>query len=188
MKKVMMCLAAALSCLLIFSGCASDTPPSNSSDQGSAPNTSGNSSGQDDTSEISSKRDNIPFADGQQYAVAYLGYQEIEDLDYYAEQYLDGDQLPVHYVSDGDFYLVIPRYDGMSLSLLVNDIETSEGLLRFEDPDCEPFIVQCNASDIFADVTVRLSYEGETVEFSPFISLENGSVQVGESGLDISAS
>ena len=131
------------------------------------------------------KRDAIPFEAGQLYAAAYLGYQTADGLDYYAERYLDSDQLPVHYVSDGDYYLVIPRYDGMSLSLYVNDIETSLGTLRFFDPDCGPFIVQCNASDIFTDVTVRLEYGGETAEFSPFISLKDGAVMLGERGLDL---
>lgn len=175
MKKAILCFAAALSCLLIFSGCASDTPPSAPSGQNSVPTTA-------------SKRDDIPFADGQQYAVAYLGYQEMEDLNYYVERYLDDDQLPVHYISSGDFYLVIPRYSGMSLSLFVNDIENSEGRLCFEDPDCEPFLVQCNASDVFTDATVRLSYRGDTVEFSPFISLKDGSLDIGEYGLDITRS
>ena len=32
------------------------------------------------------KRDAIPFAEGQLYAAAYLGYQEMDDFDYYAEK------------------------------------------------------------------------------------------------------
>lgn len=130
-----------------------------------------------------SKQDDIPFQEGQYYAVAYLGYQQIEDLDDYAARYLDSDQLPVHYISGGDYYLVIPRYAGMKLSLYRNDMETSEPILLYEDPDCKPFILQCNASDIFADATIRLSYEEETAEFSPFISLKDGSVDVGTQGL-----
>ena len=132
-----------------------------------------------------SKRDGIPFEAGQLYAAAYLGYQTTDSLNYYVERYLDGDKLPIHYVSDGDYYLVIPRYDGMSLSLYVNDLETSLGTLRFLDPDCGPFVIQCNASDIFADVTVRLKYNGEIAEFSPFISLKDGSIILGELGLDL---
>lgn len=130
-----------------------------------------------------SKQDAIPFREGQYYAVAYLGYQQMEDLDDYAAQYLDSDQLPVHYISSGDFYLVIPRYAGMELTLYRNDMETMDPLLLYEDPDCTPFILQCNASDIFADATIRLSYGEETAEFSPFISLKDGAVDVGEQGL-----
>ncbi len=135
-----------------------------------------------------SKRDNIPFAEGQTYAAAYLGYQQAEDLDYYLERYLDDDQLPVHYISGGDYYLVIPRYDGMELTLCRNDLETSQPILIYEDPDCRPFLLQCNASDIFADATIRLTYKGETVEFCPFLSLKDGSVDIGEHGLELTRS
>ena len=132
-----------------------------------------------------SKQDAIPFTEGQYYAVAYLGYQEAEDLAFYAEQYLDSDQLPTHYLSAGDYYLVIPRYDGMPLQLYRNDLETSEKILLYEDPNCGPFLLQCNVSDIFADASVCLTYEGETVEFSPFLSLKDGSVEIGAYGLDL---
>ena len=131
------------------------------------------------------KRDAIPFEAGQLYAAAYLGFRTMDGLDYYAQRYLDSDKLPIHYVSDGDYYLVIPRYDGMSLSLYVNDLDTSLGTLRFFDPDCGPFVIQCNVSDIFADVTVRLEYNGETAEFSPYISLKDGAPVLGERGLDL---
>ena len=156
MKKFTVCLLSMLSCLLLLGACASEknTP-----------------------SEIS-KRDTIPFEDGQYYGAAYLGYQQIGDLDYYVQQYLDSDQLPVHYLSSGEYYLVIPRYSGMALSLYRNDMENSQPVLIYEDPDCQLFILQCNVSDIFPDATIRLTYEGETVEFSPFISLKDGSVDI----------
>ena len=131
------------------------------------------------------KRDAIPFEDGQYYAAAYLGYQQIDDLDYYVERYLEDDSLPIHYLSTGDYYLVIPRYGHMEFSLYRNDLESSQPILIYQDPDCEPFILQCNASDIFADATIRLTYEGETAEFSPFISLKDGSVDLGTQGLDL---
>ena len=131
------------------------------------------------------KRSAIPFEDGQYYAAAYLGYQQIDDLDYYVERYLEDDSLPIHYLSAGDYYLVIPRYDHMELSLYRNDLESSQPILIYQDPDCEPFILQCNASDIFADATIRLTYEGETAEFSPFISLNDGSVDLGTQGQDL---
>ena len=132
-----------------------------------------------------SKRDNIPFQEGQLYAAAYLGYQQIDDLDYYLERYLDDGELPVHYLSGGDFYLVIPRYDGMALALSRSDIETLQSTLIYEDPDCRPFLLQCNASDIFADAVIRLTYLDESVEFSPFLSLKDGSVDIGAGGLDL---
>ena len=49
----------------------------------------------------------------------------------------------------------------------------------------DAFVIGCNVSDIFPDVTVEITSGGETVDFSPFISLKDGSVQVGECGLNI---
>ena len=124
----------------------------------------------------------IPFSEGQFYAVAHLGYQDTGRLDSYTQSYLDGVAPPVHYLSSGDYYLVIPRYEGMEMSLYRGDIVTGELTLLYEDPNCRPFVVQCNASDIFADATIVFEYDGERVEFSPFISLKDGSLDVGERG------
>ena len=47
-------------------------------------------------------------------------------------------------------------------------------------------MIGCNVSDIFPDVTVEITAsDGEKVSFSPFISLKDGSVEVGERGLNI---
>jgi len=132
-----------------------------------------------------SKDTNIPFGENQLYAVAYLGYEEIDDLTFYKEQYLDEESLPVHYFSNGEYYLIIPRFGDMSVRLYRNDLETSGKALIYECNECQPFIVQCNISDIFSDVTVELVYQGETVEFSPYISLMDGSVVVGDRGINI---
>lgn len=170
------------------SGSASTPDPAGSSSS-SAPDASGNPSDSDSNSQSSqpktSKRDQIPFTDGQSYAVAHLGYQEIEDLDYYVQRYLDNSDVPIHYLSSGDYYLIIPRYEGMELSLYTNDFNTSDSTLFYQETDCQPFIIQCNVSDIFPDATIELTYQGETVSFSPFISLKDGSLDIGKHGLDL---
>lgn len=127
----------------------------------------------------------VPFQEGQLYAAAYLGYEEIGDLAYYAETYLDSGELPIYYISRGDFYLIVPRYEDTALRLCRRDVETMETELVCEDPQCSPFILQCNVSDIFPDAVISLTHGEDTAEFSPYISLEDGSVQVGERGADI---
>ncbi|MEA4814371.1 MAG: hypothetical protein VB112_05655 [Oscillospiraceae bacterium] len=129
--------------------------------------------------------ESIPFEKDQLYAVAYLGYDEINDLSFYTQNYLDSENIPIHYISEGEYYLVIPRYSTMSVSLYKNDMQTMGSSLIFEEKECSPFIVQCNISDIFADVTIRFVYNEETVEFSPYISLEDGAVEVGNRGANI---
>ena len=73
----------------------------------------------------------------------------------------------------------------MAVKLYQNDINGAAPVLLFEAENCVPFVVQCNISDIFSDLTVELSYGGEAVSFSPYISLKDGSVQVGERGLEL---
>lgn len=160
MKKCI-ALAAALLCLLTLAGCGNAPVPEKSGTGA------------------------IPFRGDQLYAAAYLGYEEMDDLSFYVETYLDGETPPIHYLSRGDYYLIIPRYENMTLRLYQSDMETMDTVLRYEDAACRPFIVQCNVSDIFADAVICLTYGTETAEFSPYISLQDGSVQMGDRGLDI---
>lgn len=57
--------------------------------------------------------------------------------------------------------------------------------LFYEQTNGDAFVIGCNVSDIFPDVTVSITSGGETVDFSPYISLKDGSVEVGECGLNI---
>lgn len=187
MKKQCILSVSLVACLLLsscassVSGESSSVPPATSSTSASGTSDTAGQSAQTQPSKL----DSIPFADGQSYAVAHIGYQKIENLDYYVQQYLENSDLPIHYLSSGDYYLVIPRYEGMALSLYKNDFETSDPVLLYEEPNCRPFIIQCNVSDIFPDATIQLTYQGETLSFSPFISLKDGSLDVGEHGLNL---
>ena len=158
MMKRMVFLLAVLGTLL--SGCgapapggsASSTPQEGSSAQKELPDTEGESSvplEEEPESEPPSRQDSIPFTGDQLYAAAYLGFEEMEDLSYYTQRYLDSGDLPIHYFSPGEYYLIIPRYPDMSLALYKNDIQTGQPALVYEDPACEPFLIQCNISDIF---------------------------------------
>ena len=132
-----------------------------------------------------SKRNNIPFEQHQMYAVGYAGYETMDDLRQFSD-YLDSFDLPCHYISSGDFYVIIPRYDGMDLKLYKNNIDNDEKELVFEMKNCQSFIVNCNISDIFYDATIILTYKDEKAEFSPYVSLKDGSIRVGEKGYNLS--
>ena len=127
----------------------------------------------------------LPYTDGQLYAAAYLGYQAPTDLDFFQQTYFGGRELPVHHISDGDFYLIIPRDPNATVRLYKNDMVTDSKTLFYEQTNGDAFVIGCNVSDIFPDVTVEITSGGETVDFSPFISLKDGSVQVGARGLNI---
>ncbi len=61
MKKLWLCFSTIITVLLIFAGCGSRYLADNDM----------------------YKKDSISFDDNQYYAVAYLGFQEIDDMDYY---------------------------------------------------------------------------------------------------------
>ena len=132
-----------------------------------------------------SKLDAIPFEGDQLYAIACLGYEKEERLAFYEQEYLDDGIAAAHYVSNGEYYLVIPRYPDMTLRLYRNVFGETEKILFYESETSESFLLQCNISDIFPDVTVEFICEGESVSFSPYISLKDGSLAAGERGLDL---
>lgn len=130
-------------------------------------------------------KEKIPFKDNQYYAAAYLGYDNFEKKQYYLEKYTNEASAAIHYISQGDCYLIIPRYPETDLSIYRIDMESGNRTLLFEQADSSPFVIKCNESDIFSDVLIRFTYQNKVMEFSPFISLKDGSLDIGENGLDI---
>ena len=127
----------------------------------------------------------LPYAEGQLYAATWLGWQETGDLSRYAELCPEIETAPVLHLSDGEYWLILPRYPDTRLEVSQLDISTSEARLVYTDPDCEALILQCNISDIFPDAQIRLQCEEGEAEFSPYISLRDGSVVLSPEGLDI---
>ena len=172
-------LVTLLLCVLLLTGCgtaapAPDATPTPTQEAAAAP------------TPTPDPLSTLPYEDGQLYAAAYLGYQAPTDLDFFQQTYFGGRELPVHHISDGDFYLIIPRDPNATVRLYKNDMVTDSKTLFYEQTNGDAFVIGCNVSDIFPDVTVEITAsDGEKVSFSPFISLEDGSVEVGERGLNI---
>ena len=98
----------------------------------------------------------LPYAEGQLYAAAWLGWQDTGNLSRYADLCPEIKEAPVLHLSDGEYWLILPRYPGTALEVSQLDINTSETRLVYSDPDCEALILQCNISDIFPDAEIRL--------------------------------
>ena len=154
-------LVMLLLCVLLLTGCgtaapAPDATPTPTQEAAAAP------------TPTPDPLSTLPYEDGQLYAAAYLGYLEPKDLDFFRQTYFGGRELPVHHISDGDFYLIIPRDPNATVRLLRNDMLTQTSSIFYEQPDGSPFVIGCNISDIFPDVTVEITTsDGEKVEFSP---------------------
>ena len=79
----------------------------------------------------------LPYTEGQLYAAAWLGWQDTGDLSRYADLCPGIEEAPVLRLSDGEYWLILPRYPGTALEVSQLDINTSEARLVYSDPDCE---------------------------------------------------
>ncbi len=134
--------------------------------------------------------------DGLYLAVAYLGYGEEQaqkTLEQMAPGYtVDGEnlleELPTVECPGEEYYLVIPRYADMAVSVQTLRLD-EDGEAQVEQTqqreDAQGFVLKCNASDIFPNSQVVLSYDQWEGEYSPALSLKDGGLMGGEFVLDI---
>ena len=52
----------------------------------------------------------LPYTEGQLYAAAWLGWQDTGDLSRYADLCPGIEEAPVLRLSDGEYWLILPRY------------------------------------------------------------------------------
>lgn len=113
-------------------------------------------------------------------AVAYLGYEYGEFHVEAPETYLsDGDNFPVCEAGGMEVYLIIPRneaVEGKVYGQHIGEEDVKQGELLYEIEDGEAFVLYCNESDIFSNVLIEMTLGEETISFSPFISLKDGSL------------
>ena len=111
--------------------------------------------------------------------VLFLGYHETIDEKLVSELPQALAELPLIRMGGGEIYAIIPRYEGETITL--NSVLWSEE--RGEPVQHEPgtvydsaILVACNESDIFSNIVVTLTMGEESVSFSPYISLMDGSI------------
>lgn len=119
--------------------------------------------------------------DNKQLAVAFLGYgtayESIEKKAEYEAAYpflqdIDKD----HYVICGgdEIYVIVPVSNLSIHELFWGEgwEEGKEGACLYESQDGKPIILCCNVSDIYSNVRVSISEEGETFTWEPAVSLK----------------
>lgn len=149
-----------------------------------------------------SQRD-ILESEGTMCGVLYLGYAESDMFDmannrpYYDKFFKDSGSVKIFpFLKDipesqfvctplgHDLYVIIPTDPKahVEVNLFTLD-EENDYSLKVEDTLYSsdvgaPFVLQCNYSDIFTDAQVVITdSKGETLKWSPFISLRDGKVQ-----------
>ena len=129
-------------------------------------------------------------ADGALCAAASLGYAPDYDRDAAMERYPFLADVPAdNYIDAGGYelYLIVPRQD-VAATVYTADLDWENynyirgRLLGMVEG--EPFLLCCNFSDIVTNSLIVFTAEdGRTLEYSPSISLKDGTLVVPESGV-----
>jgi len=128
-------------------------------------------------------------ADGSICGIAFLGWHESTQSMYgtlrengVMELFPFIETLPAERLvsaAGGEVYLIIPAEDGMEITIEEAFLgDNYDGTLTFthlyDSDDAQPLLVQCNESDIFANVAITLTDGEQTLSYSPFMSLMDG--------------
>ncbi len=138
----------------------------------------------------------IEWDEDDMFAVALIDYTEDKTRDDFynelLEKYLDKAEetalTPIELEGE-EHYLIIPRYPVNKIRIyhqsLGDEGELIRGELVTEIEDVLEFTIKCNISDLHSNQVIEAEMNGETVEISPYISLQDGSLGKSEYIKDI---
>lgn len=163
----------------------------------------GDSSETPQTGALAPPTDSFEWDDGVVVAIAFLGYQNSNDLDgefenwpsvydAYADTYSIFADVPISEVktlvlSGDEVYCLIPRYENTRIiveTLELNLENDNDNLMEvidvvFDD-SAKSLVINCNVSDLFSNVQITIITDDKEISFSPSISLKDGSVVAGD--------
>lgn len=122
--------------------------------------------------------------------VIYLGSTLDTSIEEYREMYNDcawAASAEVCSVTGEDAYLIVPKYEGAEVTVqsyeAIEDQKTEIVLST-----SEPIFLECNISDIMPNSWITVESAEGQCEFSPFISLKDGSVSASAGVLTVDGS
>ena len=123
----------------------------------------------------------ITWQPGDVCAVAALGYGQDTDALAADWAHKSGITPAAQVLAPGDEnYVVIPRDTGCTVQVLACTMDAATGSVStgavLYSGGGAAFVLRCNESDILQNVLVRVTANGETLEFSPYLSLADGSL------------
>ncbi|MFR1324264.1 MAG: hypothetical protein ACLSBL_04120, partial [Ezakiella massiliensis] len=89
-----------------------------------------------------------------------------------------------------EFYLVIPKYKATTIALRQLDLTEQGKLSQVENLPVEnmsvtgPALLAVNISDIYSNAKIILRHRDQVTEFTPFISLKDGSLIIDQASVD----
>lgn len=128
--------------------------------------------------------------DGYLFAVGYLGYYTEESAPAAANTYAEENRLgtPDVLLCDGmEGYVVIPKYSGTKITVnkYLDEEKTKKDLVAESD---KTVILFCNPSDLDSNVEVTVQHGNDSVVFSPYLNLQDGTLTLPQGAKDITVS
>jgi|GEM_PF-1627405 len=135
--------------------------------------------------------DLVEWEDDALCMIAYLGYSTVgRGLDDWQESYffLSNPRLAGALASNGyafitgdEAYYLLPRYDDATVlvELITMDGDVEDVLL---ESGSEAQLFLCNLSDLYSNCRITVTGNGESVTFSPYISLRDGELGLPDDG------
>jgi hypothetical protein len=132
----------------------------------------------------------LPFTknDGKIIGIINIG-EDSELYDYsLVNQYFDEDVLNSETIlmAGSEKYFIFPRYKKTTFKIYLLTMNDNGDVDKtFIKETNKPFYVVCNVSDIFSNVLIEIEYNNQVYEYSPYISLKDGTLYVPDFVLEV---
>lgn len=101
------------------------------------------------------------------------------------EKYFDEEFMVYENVGD-ELYFIVPIQKNVTINVYSAVMEESDIVKdKLIATTNKPFILKCNVSDIIPNIIIEIKQNNKVYEYSPSISLKDGSLYVNEYVLDI---
>ena len=120
--------------------------------------------------------------DANLLACGLVGFPELseEALDVSAAEYAEGRLVSDYdtlFMGGCELYLIVPKHEGTTITVREIDTSGGENIVGDEVMSTnKPLFIMCNPSDLRSNVEIMISYLDMEISFSPYVSLEDGSL------------
>lgn len=102
------------------------------------------------------------------------------------EKYFDEDFM-LYEANGEELYFIVPIQKNVTLNIYSAVMEEADIVKdKLIASTNKPFILKCNVSDIIPNIIIEIKQNNKVYEYSPYISLKDGSLYVNEYVMDIS--
>lgn len=101
------------------------------------------------------------------------------------EKYFDEDFM-LYEANGEELYFIVPIQKNVTMNIYSAVMEEADIVKdKLIASTNKPFILKCNVSDIIPNIIIEIKQNNKVYEYSPYISLKDGSLYVNEYVLDV---